>query len=37
MLEKVLKLPEATGNRSGVTGIGKLLKFYVLGIHLLVV
>ena len=24
--KKILKLPEATGNRSGVTGIGKIIK-----------
>ena len=29
--KKVLKLPEATGNRSGVTGIGKIIKILCIG------
>ena len=29
--KKVLKLPEATGNRSGVTGIGKIIKVLCIG------
>ena len=29
--KKVLKLPEATGNRSGVTGIGKIIKILFIG------